>query len=216
MKWYIFSLLLLIDPARLAAAETETTDTLDRYHRKVIKYHNRWNALIPTQFIMQNAGNMGALSAGLGWDYGRHNQWETHLLLGVIPKHQSSRTKLTTTLKETFIPWNLDTKRGWALEPLTCGLYFNTVFGHEFWGHQPNRYPDSYYDFLSTKVRANVFLGQRVTTVIPSEKRRSAKSISAFYEISTCDLYLRAMVVDHYIKPKDIFGLSLGIKLLFM
>lgn len=55
------------------------------------------------------------------------------------------------TLKENFIPWSIYLKRGWAVEPLSVGLYFNTVFGPEFWRSQPARYPDSYYPFLSTR-----------------------------------------------------------------
>lgn len=219
MRWCMFNLILLICFTRMSAEEIQADSSVvspSHYDKRVAKYHQRWDALIPTQFIIQNAGNMGKVSMGLGWDYGKRNQWETHVLFGLIPKHESTRAKLTMTIKETFIPWQIDLKGGWDIEPLTTGAYLNTVFGHEFWGHQPSRYPDSYYDFLSTKARINVFLGQRVTWMIPDKKRKTAKSITAFYELSTCDLYVRAMVVDHYIKPKDIVGLSLGLKFQFM
>jgi hypothetical protein len=86
------------------------------------------------------------------------------------------------------------------------------VFGDEFWGRQPERYPHKYYEFLSTKVRVNIFLGQRVTKIVPYNKRKAIKSITAFYEVSTCDLYLRAMIVDNHISLWDIVGLSLGAK----
>ena len=95
------------------------------------------------------------------------------------------------TIKETFIPWQIDLKGGWDIEPLTTGAYLNTVFGHEFWGHQPSRYPDSYYDFLSTKARINVFLGQRVTWMIPDKKRKTAKSILVSAAVRLASFTLR-------------------------
>lgn len=188
--------------------KTRMTD----YDKRVDKYRKHWQSLIPTQAIVQNAGNMGFLSVGIGWDYGRHGQWETNLLLGYLPEYKSNRGKLTMTLKQNYIPWSVYIKKGWSIEPLSCGMYLNTVFGHEFWGRQPGRYPDKYYEFLSTKVRANVFVGQRVTKIIPHNKRKKIKSITAFYEVSTCDLYIRSMFIDDYLSLWDILGLSIGVK----
>lgn len=159
---------------------------------------------------------MGAVSVGIGWHYGRHEQWETHLLVGYIPKHDAANGKLTMTLKQTCCPWQLRAYKDLYLEPLTAGVYLNTVFGSEFWGSQPDRYPKSYYSFLSTKVRINVFVGQQLTWNIPHAMQRKRKSVTFFYEISTCDLYLRTYVTEKYIRLSDILGLSLGLKMKFM
>ncbi|MCR5131899.1 MAG: hypothetical protein K6C10_10635 [Prevotella sp.] len=198
----------------------------NRYDKRVHYYRKHWEALIPTQFVMQNAGNMGMISLGVGWDYGKRRQWETHLLFGYIPAHQTSRGKLTTTVKENFIPWSitlwpnankpsapLNWKQGWSFEPLTASVYVNTVYGHEFWKSQPGRYPDKYYEFMSTKFRLNVAFGQRLTLEIPYEKRKATRSISLFYEVSTCDLYLRTLLIGHSVPLKDVIGLSIGVKL---
>lgn len=194
------------------SADTAVGSVLTRYDRRVHRYRRHWASLIPTQSVVQFAGNMGLLSFGVGWDYGRHKQWETHLLFGFLPRYGSDRAKATMTLKENFIPWSLYLKNGWAVEPLSVGLYFNTVFGPEFWQKQPARYPDSYYPFLSTKVRINIFAGQRVEFTLPQNRRKFVKSITAFYEVSTCDIYLRALVQDRRVRLVDIFGLSLGLK----
>jgi len=184
-----------------------------RYERKVDKAFKRWASLIPRQFVIQNAGNMGVLSAGIGWEYGKRKQWETHLLIGFIPKHQTTRAKMTMTLKENFIPWNIDLKKGWSVCPLTTSLYLNTVYGHEFWKSQPGRYPDKYYEFMSTKLRLNIAVGQSITFLVPYDKRVRSKSISLFYEVSTCDLYIRSKFLDGSVPLKDILGLSIGLKL---
>ena len=36
--------------------------------------------------------------------------------------------------------------------------------------------------------------------------------MSLFYEISTCDLYIRNKIEDSYVPLKDILGLSIGVK----
>ncbi len=58
-----------------------------------------------------------------------------------------------------------------------------------------------------------MFLGQRLTKVIPDNSRKFVKSITAFYEVSTCDIYIRSAFIDDKVKISDIVGLSLGIKL---
>ncbi len=218
LRTWPLTLLLFVLATTAVAEQIDSIYTQEvkesRYDMRVHRYRKHWAALIPTQYVIQNAGNMGFLSAGIGWDYGCRRQWETDLLFGIIPRHQATRAKLTMTVKENYIPWSFNMKRGFSLEPLTASIYLNTVYGHEFWNTQPSRYPDSYYDFMSTKFRLNAALGQRFTWQIPQEKRRGlARSITVFYELSSCDLYIRSMIVDHYVKLRDILGLSLGIKL---
>lgn len=226
MKLLIFNLLLLVGitlPVHAGSLYTDSvdntgdltgleTDTLTNYDRRIKRYRRHWASLIPTHSVVQYAGNMGLISAGIGWEYGKRQQWETELLFGFLPKYNSRRSKLTMTLKENYIPWQLDFKHGILLEPFTCGLYFNTVFGSEFWARQPGRYPDKYYNFLSTKLRINVFMGQRIGVFIPHKRRKVVKNISLFYEVSTCDLYIRAMFMDKDTKITDITSLSLGIR----
>ena len=116
------------------------------------------------------------------------------------------------TLKGTFIPWNVSLPRDFFLEPLTCGLYINTVYGHEFWSRQPGRYPDKYYEALSTKARINVFLGQRIGVYVPHSRRKFVKEIRLFYEVSTCDLYVVSAFTNSYLKPHDYLRLSFGLR----
>ena len=186
---------------------------MSRYDRRIHRRREYWAELIPTQFIMQYAGNMGLMSVGIGWEYGKHKQWETNLMFGYLPKISSHRGKLTMTLKENYLPWSRYLKQGGRREPVSCGLYLNTVFGSEFWGNQPSRYPDKYYEPLNTKVHIHVFLGQRITKIIPANKRKFLKSISAFYEVSACDLYLRLLVMEKKVRLQDIMCLSVGIKM---
>ncbi|MCI7361091.1 MAG: hypothetical protein SPK35_00495 [Prevotella sp.] len=238
MKWFVFSLAIMAILAPVNALADNNADStrvsdsqlyigadsladinhpLDsatrtsKYDKRVHYMRQHWASLIPTQHIMQFAGNMGLVSIGVGWDYGKRRQWETHLLIGYIPKYDSHRAKVTMTLKQNYIPWSIYLRRGWALEPLECGLYFNTVYGHEFWAKQPTKYSGGYYPF-STKFRPNIFVGQRVTKIIPNSRRKAVKSITAFYELSTCDIYFMKFYRNGEAKFWDVFGLSLGVK----
>lgn len=229
MKWYIFKPLLfiivLLSPAKLLADNIDeennaaTEDSIraampqySKYDKRIHRFRQNWNKLIPTHNVIQYAGNMGMFSLGTGWDYGKRDQWETNLLFGFIPKHDSDRTKMTMTLKQSYIPWSLELQDKFSVEPLSCGIYFNTVFGHEFWVNEPSRYPEGYYGF-SSKIRTHIFLGQRLTYNIDKERRFMAKSISLFYELSTCDLLIISRVTNTYLKARDYLSLSFGIKL---
>ena len=146
-------------------------------------------------------------------------QGSAELLFGFIPKHDSSRPKLTTTIKGNFAPWSVClnpsgslAKGLWHFEPLTTSIYLNTVYGHEFWKSQPGRYPDGYYEFMSTKFRLNLALGERMTLKIPKEKLKYFSRISLFYELSTCDLYIRSLFQGNGVKFTDIWGCSIGAK----
>lgn len=196
----------------IAAGNTDSILTKPtRYIRHSLRARQRWERLIPTYSKIQYAGNMGLLSFGTGWDYGKRNEWETDFLVGFVPKYSSKKTKITMTLKQNFIPWDITLGKGFILEPLTCGMYVNTVFGSQFWVSEPDRYPKGYYGF-SSKVRFHVFAGQRLEYDIPSHRRLFARSVTVFYEISTCDLYLISAVQNSYLRPRDYLSLSFGLK----
>lgn len=227
MKWnkYISSIVFLLLAVPAFAESGDSTDVQKsqyeaQYEKRMQRRQNAWMSLIPTHFVIQNAGNMGLLSAGIGWSYGKKRKWETELLFGFIPKHDSSRPKFTTTFKGNFIPWRIDLtkmskkipEQRWLFEPLTTSLYLNTVYGHEFWKSQPGRYPDGYYEFMSTKFRLNVGFGERLTFKLPEKSRFITKRVTLFYEISTCDLYIRSFLQGNGVKFTDIFGCSIGAK----
>ena len=158
----------MVDSTKVVAVQES------KYEKHLDRRARAWASLIPTHFVIQNAGNMGVISLGVGWSYGKNRKWETELLFGYIPRHDSSRGKLTTT--------------------------------------QPSRYPDKYYEFMSTKFRLNLALGQRITLKIPENKRKLHNRISLFYEIGTCDLYIRSLFQGQDVKIGDILGLSIGMK----
>lgn len=225
MKWWLFSLgvigvLLLFPVKRGEAVPVCTEETpprnsaaqlarIEKYESRVKHYKKGWEKLIPEYFKLQFAGSIGMFSTGLGWDYGRKEQWETDLLLGIIPRFSSNQAKATFTIKQNYIPWKIPVYRRWSVEPLTTGIFVNSVLAKDFWGKEPDRYPNNYYKF-STRIRFHVFLGQRFTFVL--DRDIPSRTVTFFYEFNTCDLYLISAATNKYLKPSDILCLSFGLK----
>lgn len=182
-----------------------------KYLKRLERFENAWLSLIPAYSKLQVAGNMGAVSLGIGWQYGKNEQWETDVFLGFIPTHYSKKAKVTFTLKENFTPWKVWENKRFYFEPLSCGIYLNTVFSDEFWSKAPDKYPNGYYWF-STKIRTNIFIGQRLTLKIPQGRRFFENRFTFFYEISTHDFAIIQAVKNSYLTPKDYLTLSFGIK----
>ncbi len=170
-----------------------------------------WRRLIPTRLTVQFAGGMGMFSAGIGWEYGRRGQWATDLFAGFIPASAIGRTYPTTTAKQSYTPWSIRCCRErLSVEPLTCGMYINSVIADEFWLREPSRYPKGYYGF-STKLRAHLFVGQSYRFHLRGGG--VLRDISLFWEMNTCDLYLISRITNRYMDFGDYVGLSVGIGL---
>lgn len=211
---------------RKVDALVQTIDSLSRlrdslsapaaspYERHVRRMRRDWSRLAPNQFTMQFAGSIGAFSVGLGWHYGRRDQWESEVLYGLVPHRCGGGIYQTFTLKQRFVPWRLSLfgSHRWAVEPLTTGLFANTIFGEGFWRREPSKYTKGYYGF-NTKLRYNIFVGQRVRFNIPRRHRKFNKSISAYYELSTCDLYLVSALPNRRVTLGNILSLALGLRM---
>lgn len=177
---------------------------------------NKRMKIIPHYANAQFAGSMGLFSLGLGWNYGKKDQWETHLMLGFIPEYSTDKPKLCVTLKENFIPWNLRLKESnFRFQPLIASIYFTNVDNENFWRKAPEKYPKRYY-WLSTKVRANIAIGQGFSYQIPEKYSIGVKSIAAFYEFSTNDLYVVNALGNSNLKFTDLIHLSFGLKFSFL
>jgi hypothetical protein len=173
-----------------------------------------WEHLIPTHHQIQYAGGMGLLSGGGGWEYGNKNRWETDISLGLLPRYSTEDVKCILTLKQIYIPWNIELGKNFSLEPLSCGLYASSVINRKFWMTEPDKYPSPYYAF-STKLRFNIFLGQRIKYNVPHDKRLFCESISLFYELSSNDLYIYSALGNSYLQPVNYLRLSFGAKFYF-
>lgn len=206
MKKLLFSLLALMCVLPLWAGQP---DSISSYEQRLQRRQTAWDRLLPDMYVVQYAGDFGMISAGVGWAYGREH-WETHFLVGYLPPKYGHSHYWTTTLRQLYMPWTL--KRGnssFSCRPLTVSLSLNSIIHGDFWMSEPDRYPHGYYGF-SSRMRFHLGLGQRFTFDIPRSRRFLSSSVSFYYELSTCDLYVRQKVLNSSIPLRDILVLGIG------
>ena len=192
------------------SSQPDTLVKLTRYEKNILRVTSRWNKLIPTQFSLQYAGSIGLMNAGWGWHYGKGKHWETDMLIGFVPRYHTEKVHTTFTIKQRYIPWHCVISSRWIIEPLTTGLFFNTISGDDFWRSLPDKYPKKYYGF-PTKLRTNIFLGQRFKYNIPRSKRLAHQSVSFYYELSSCDLYIVSKATNKDFPWRETLSLALGL-----
>jgi hypothetical protein len=61
-------------------------------------------------------------------------------------------------------------------------------------------------------VRFHLGVGQRFTFIVPEQKRFMSSRLSVYYEVSTCDLYVRQKMLNKDIPLKDIITLGVGLQ----
>lgn len=209
--------LMLLAATTLRAEDGLRRDSLPegmtRYDVRVEKIQDFHSRLVPRYSKVQFAGSIGMLSGGLGWDYGKNRRWETDVLVGFVPRLESNRAKLTFTIRENLMPWQVAIGQSPVdFHPLRVSLGLNAIIGHEFWPKNPERYPDGYY-FFSTKFHVVAAFGQQWTFNISRDKRRHWRAIGFFYNLSTTETYLLSGFDNHYLGFGDLFHLDLGFKL---
>lgn len=216
MKWLSFRIIavvMLLSQLPFASWADEASggpiSGMSAYQERLLRRQQRWKKLIPNLFTLQYAGDIGMLSAGFGWDYGPKNKWETHILFGYLPPRCNHQHYWTFTLREIFSPWNIRFNERWSLKPLSVNLSISSILHDDFWTSEPERYPSGYYGF-SSRVRFHLGLGQRLNFHIPEERRYLSRTVSVYYEISTCDLYVRQKFLNSSIPLKDIIVFALG------
>lgn len=216
MKWLNFKIIaaiLLFSQFPAGSHAQENPDNLSpamsAYHERLLRRQHNWERLIPNLFTLQYAGDIGMISAGIGWDYGPKDKWETHFLIGYLPPRRKYQHYWTFTLRETFCPWKINFGDRWGITPLSVSLSVNSVANGDFWSSEPDRYPKGYYGF-SSRIRFHLGLGQRFNINIPEEKRFLSRRLSVYYEVSTCDLYIRQKALNSSIPLKDILVLGVG------
>lgn len=196
-----------------ALAVTVETDSVkkSKYEQRLTRGKEFWQRLAPNLYSIQFAGGTGMFSAGIGWDYGSSDQWETHLTVGFLPRRYGNPIYWTATLKENYMPWRLNLGRSpLELRPLCVTLGLNSILHGDFWTSEPDRYPGGYYGF-SSRIRFFLGVGQRLTLNIPYERRRLGRQLSVYYEVSTCDLYVRQKILSGSIPLKDIITIGIGV-----
>lgn len=210
------SVTLKSDSTAVNIREKKQLEKIDKYEHRLEMYQRFFYSLTPDFVRVQYAGSTGLLNIGCGWEYGKHQQNETDIMFGYVPKYKKDSPFFTFTIRQSYIPWTMPLgDERFSMQPLSCGIFLNSVLDSEYWTREPERYPNrSYYRFPS-KIRLHMFVGQRYTLHIPKHKRFISNKISAIWELSSCDLYIISKAINKTLPLWDTLSLSLGLKFEF-
>ena len=197
------------DSVKMAQRTARFERRVERFDRMRERHRSAWARMLPQYQVAQYAGSIGVFSLGIGWDYGKKEQWDTELLLGYLPRFSSNEGKVTFTLRENYVPWRIKLAERWSYKPFFVSLGMNTVFDEDFWVREPERYPAPYYKF-STRIRFLLFVGERIAVEFGEDSWFNR--LEFFYGIGTCDLYVISAFTNKYLKPRDILSFSVGVK----
>lgn len=205
---FFIALILFLVPV---GAVSQDSLANEKYERRMQTRDNMWRSLIPDITVLQFAGGTGMFSLGTGWVYGKSDNWETTVNLGFIPRKYNDRPYWVFSVKENYLPWRIALGRTpLEVRPLCVTFGLSSILHGDFWTSEPDRYPKGYYGF-SSKIRAHIGVGQRFSLNIPYERRRLGRQISFYYEVSTCELYIRQKIMSGKIPLKDIIILGVGL-----
>lgn len=197
----------------LSQHEKEMQLKIERYEQRLGRYQQFFQSLTPDFIRFQFAGSTGLLNIGCGWGYGKRQQHETDVMFGYVPKYDKESAFVTFTIRQTYVPWTKPLYGdSFTFQPLSCGVFLNSVLNSEYWTREPDRYPDASYYRFSSKIRVHLFIGQRYTFNIPLHKRYLSQKVSAIWELSTCDLYIVSVAINKTLPLHEMLSLSLGLK----
>jgi hypothetical protein len=159
---------------------------------------------------VQLAGNVGFLSPGVGWAWGRQRV-EADLFFGWVPRAIGGDDIVSFTGKLTWLPWHLSVGRRWLVRPLTASLQVTYTLGGDYWLTLPARYRPDYYD-VPTAVRAGLGFGAAVG------RRGGGKlrELGAYAELVALDTMLFTWARNtEALGPADVFSLAVGVRASF-
>jgi len=169
--------------------------------------------LYPDHLVSQFAGNIGLLSAGIGYSY-LNDKVQTEFLYGFVPAFESRTTIHILTAKTGYTSRsrNINDKYSWT--PVRAGAGISYSVGRQFFTQLPKHYPSGYYWF-STSFRLTPFVGSAISLNL-NEGRTAFKKVQLYGDIGTTDIHLLSYAWNvKALKPWDIINFAFGVKTIF-
>ncbi|RDC63918.1 hypothetical protein [Adhaeribacter pallidiroseus] len=179
---------------------------------QLIAVKRKW--YIPNQATLQFAGNIGFVSAGLGYSL-RQDKINLDFLYGFTPGFEAQTSIHTLTGKFTYTAWNKQYTSGYNWEILQFGSSISYSFGPQFYTALPKHYPDGYY-FWTTSFRLVPFMSTALGKTTSGKLAETGiKRVKAYLEVGTHDLAVLSIVTNKALNPWDIVSFAVGSKFMF-
>ena len=169
---------------------------------------SRW--YVPDFIPVQYAGNIGFISAGVGYA-SRLRNYELGIMYGYVPRSMAGTYIHTVTAKNTFPVTRYQLKDRKILIPYV-GLGVSLEVGGNAFFRMPDHFPDSYYDYPKN-MRVLAYGGAKVQHLFEDDFH-GLSGVELFAEAGTVDLYVWYKAMSNEIRLKEIFTLAVGINFL--
>jgi hypothetical protein len=177
------------------------------------KAQNRFlNVITPDQAIIQYAGSIGYISAGIGYNLFKDKS-VLSFHYGYVPRNKGGELDIAA-VKLDYKPFSIRIGDQLIFHPINPVAFISYTFGQEFGFEFDSKvYADGYY-FWSPALREH--LGLTSELKILGDGSSVIRSVSLFAEANTNDLYAINWYHDRKGIPfTDIFRLGFGLKVNF-
>jgi hypothetical protein len=159
--------------------------------------------LIPDYAQLQFAGNMGLLSAGVGYDLAK-DKLHISLLDGFTPASIAGSNINTINLRGAYDIVNIKVLKRDLTPYIGLTVSFETS-GNAFYSKLPDRYSDGYYKYSAIHLLG--FAGAKYPVVMSGK----GKKLSVYAEMGTVDSYVYYYMLNTEQNFGDMFSAALGI-----
>lgn len=167
----------------------------------------------PHHLILQTAAGQGMLAGGVGYTTLR-GRLDVDVLAGYVPSKYSTTAMGVFTGKIGYSPWTLPVARGrWQVRPLTAGAFVSYTASKGLNDSRDSKYPYKGYYWWSTYTRVGAFVGGKVSRVVGHNRYGHPRTLGAYYELGTNDLYLSSIFTNlGGLGVHEILTLGFGVK----
>jgi hypothetical protein len=167
----------------------------------------------PHHLVLQTAGGQGLAAAGVGYTTWR-GRVDVDVLAGYVPSRYSITPMGIFTAKAGYSPWTLPLGQGrWQVRPVTVGALINHTVSSGLNDSRDDKYYKGYY-WWSSRTRIGGFVGGKVSRVVGTNRFGQARTLGAYYELGTNDLYLASIFTNlGGLGVHEILTLGFGVKL---
>lgn len=164
------------------------------------------NTVLPDYVQLQFAGNIGILSAGIGYDLA-HDKIHISILDGFVPQSIAGSNINTIALKNAFDLFTIRTPHHTRLKPYAGLTAMFETTGNGFYKKLPERYLDRNYYHYSA-FHAAVFAGGALQ--VPVGKKEGQR-LDIYAETGTIDAYVYYYTNNPRHHLDEIFSIALGV-----
>lgn len=167
----------------------------------------------PHHLILQTAAGQGMITGGVGYTTLR-GRVDVDVLAGYVPRKYSITPMGVFTGKLGYSPWTVPVARGrWEVRPFTVGAFVSYTASRGLNDSRDAKYPYKGYYWWSTTTRVGAFVGGKVSRVVGHNRYGHPRTLGAYYELGTNDLYLSSIFTNlGGLGVHEILTLGFGVK----